>query len=186
MTANGWRPEAAAGWLADQLPRPLSDDHFTRSFVAIFEQVAGSVRSRVTGFQDYLDPDLAPPEFVRWLGSWLGVVVESSLPEDHQRSLVVAAGQLLPYRGTRRGLKGLLEAFTRGTAEIDDGGGVFREGEATPGRHHVDVSLSTAGALNEEHLLELVRQELPASASFELKVGRKKISEPAGMETPGD
>lgn len=190
MNGNGWRP----GWLVEQLPRPLAEDHFTQRFLGIFEEVAGSVRERVVGFQHDLDVGVAPPEFVRWMGAWLGLLLDPSLPEAHQRSLVRAAGALLPLRGTKRGLKGLLEAFTRAPVEVEDGGGVFREGAAPPPSNRVVIRLAGAGGLNEQHLLELVKQEVPANATFELRIGRRRVREEGpvpgqddeeGAEEPG-
>jgi phage tail-like protein len=173
VNSNGWHP----GWLADQLPRPLAEDHFTRQFVGIFEEIAGGVRERVVGFHHDLDVGVAPAEFVRWMGGWLGLLLDPSLPEAHQRSLVRAAGALLPLRGTKRGLKGLLEAFTRGQVEVEDGGGVFREGQAPVTTNRVVVRLTSAGGLNEQHLLDLVKHEVPASAIFELRIGRRRVRE---------
>ena len=159
-----------SGWLVAELPTMMAEDHFTTRFVGIFEELAGGVRARVDGFEDALDPGLAPPEFVRWVGSWLGLALDPSLPEERQRGLVAAAGALFPFRGTARGLRGLLEAFTEGTVDIQDGAGVFREGLAPPNRHHVVITVRGSGGMTEEHLAELVRQELPAVATFELKV----------------
>ena len=161
---------AQRGWLADQLPRPLAEDHFTRQFVAIFEDLAGGIRDRVSGFEHALDPSLGPPAFVRWVGAWLGLALDPSLPEERQRGLVRAAGRLFALRGTPTGLQGLLEAFTEGTVKIEDGGGVFSESAAPPNRNHVVIDITGSGGMSEEHISELVRQELPASASFELRV----------------
>jgi phage tail-like protein len=186
---NGTRP----GWLAEQLPRPLAEDHFTRQFLRIFEDVAGDVRRRVDGFRDYLDVRLAPAEFVRWMGGWLGLAVDPALPEEHQRSLVMAAGPLFPWRGTRRGLQGLLEALTRAPVQIEEGGGVFLEGEAPANSGRIVIKLTATGGLNEQHLLDLARLEIPANASVELRVGRRRVkeqgpeteNEPSGPEAPG-
>ena len=79
MNGDGWR----AGWLVEQLPRPLAEDNFTQQFVGIFEEVAGGVRERVVGFRHDLDVRVAPPEFVRWMGTWLGLLLDPSLPEAH-------------------------------------------------------------------------------------------------------
>jgi phage tail-like protein len=175
---NGTRP----GWLAEQLPRPLAEDHFTRQFLRIFEDLAGDVRRRVDGFRDYLDVRLAPAEFVRWMGGWLGLAVDPSLPEEHQRSLVMAAGPLFPWRGTRRGLQGLLEALTRAPVQIEEGGGVFVEGQAPANPGRIVIKLTETGGLNEQHLLDLARLEIPANASVELRVGRRRVKEQGPAE----
>jgi phage tail-like protein len=178
------RQETRPGWLVEQLPRPMAEDHFTRRLVGLFEEVAESYRSRITGFERYLDTGLAPPEFVRWLGGWVGLAVDPSLPEERQRSLVRAAGPLFPWRGTKFGLQGLLAALTRSEVTVEDGAGVFPEGGAPPATGHVTISIADAGGLNEQHLFDVARREIPAGASFELKVGRRTVQ--AAPDTPDE
>lgn len=173
MNGNGPHP----GWLADQLPRVMAEDHFTRQFLRIFEEIAGGVRNRVTGFEHDLDVGLAPAEFVRWMGAWIGLALDPSMPEEHQRGVVRAAGALFPFRGTRRGLQGLLEALTRASVEVTDNGGVFRGGQAPTGSKSVVVKLADAGALSEQNLFDLVKLEIPADATFDLRLGRRKVKE---------
>lgn len=172
-----------AGWLARQLPRALGEDDFMRRFLRGFEEIAGSLHARVEGFEHNLDVRLAPPEFVRWMGGWLGLAIEA-LPEAHQRSLVRAAGPLFAWRGTRQGLQGLLEAFTRGEVEIEDGGGVFAGGKAPPNPGRIVVRLAHTGPLDERQLALLIRQEIPASAWFELSIGGRPVGQP-GLPASG-
>jgi len=153
----------------------MAEDHFTRRLVGLFEEVAESYRSRITGFDRYLDVGMAPPEFVRWLGGWVGLAVDPSLPQERQRSLVRAAGPLFPWRGTKFGLQGLLAALTRSAVTVEDGAGVFPEGEAPPATGHITISIADAGGLNEQHLFDVARREIPAGASFELRVGRRTV-----------
>jgi phage tail-like protein len=171
------RDGPAPGWLLRELPRPLAEDEFMGRFLGIFEEIAGGVRSRIDRFHRDLDPGLAAPEFLRWMAGWLGMALDPSLPEEHQRSLLRAAGPMFPLRGTRQGLQGLLEAFTRSKVEINDGGGVFAEGAAPPTTNQVVIRVSSAGAISEAHLLELVLLEVPATANVDLRVGRRKIRE---------
>lgn len=168
------------GWLVEQLPGALSTDPFVPRFVGIFEEIAGTLRQRVEGLEHVLDVGLAPPEFVRWMGTWLGLTVQPSLPEDRQRTLVAAAGTLWVWRGTRRGLQGLLEAYTGAVVGIEDSGGVFAAGRGAPGPKRVVVRLTGSGELDEAHLLELVRRELPPDAALELRVASHVVQQPAG------
>ena len=158
------------GWLLEQLPRPMSEDEFTFGFVSIFEDIAGSVRSRVTGFDSYLDPGLAPLDFVRWLGGWLSLPLSSPLSEDRLRALVSAGGPLFTWRGTKRALTGLLEAVTDGEVAITDAGGVFREGRAPANDGRISITLSTTGTLGEDDIRALIALDVPANASVELNI----------------
>ena len=156
------------GWLLEQLPRPMAEDDFTHGFVSIFEDIAGSVRTRVSGFDAYLDPGLAPVEFMQWLGGWLALPSTSSLSEVRLRALVSASGPLFTWRGTKRALAGLLEAVTGGEVEIRDNGGVFQEGRAPANDGSVSIKLSTTGALGEDDIRALIALDVPANASVEL------------------
>jgi phage tail-like protein len=171
------RDGPAPGWLLRELPRPLAEDEFMGRFLGIFEEIAGGLRSRIDRFHLDLDPGLAPPEFLRWMAGWLGMALDPSLPEEHQRALLRAAGPMFPLRGTKLGLQGLLEAFTRSKVEITDGGGVFGDRGAPAATNQVVIKVSTSGAISEAHLLELVQLEVPATANVDLRVGRRKIRE---------
>lgn len=161
-----------SGWLVEQLPRCLAADPFVPRLVGVTEELADSVRSRIDGIEHFLDVGLAPPELVRWLGSWLGLVVEASLPEDRQRQLVRTAGRELGWRGTRRGLERLLTALTGGPVRVSDGGGAFRTGEApASGGGPVTVQVERTGGVDERGLLAFIEAELPVGAVVELRVG---------------
>lgn len=174
----------APGWLAEQLPRALSDDPFTRRFLRIFEDVAESVRRNVIAFEHDLDVALGPMEFVRWMGGWLALTAPASLPEPRQRELVAAAGAMWRRRGTKPAVIRLLEAVTASSVEIDDGAGVFEEGGAPPNRKAVVVRLGGRGGLTDEQLLELLRLEVPANTTLELDVTPDRLDDPPAATTP--
>jgi phage tail-like protein len=175
-TAGG-RDGPPPGWLLRELPRPLAEDEFTGRFIRIFEDIGGGIRGRIDRFHRDLDPGVAAPEFLRWMAGWLGMALDPSLPEEHQRSLVRAAGPMFPLRGTKLGLQGLLEAFTQSKVEITDGGGVFGAGAAPAATNQVTIRVSSSGAISEQHLLELVQREVPATAVVDLRVGRRRVKE---------
>jgi phage tail-like protein len=160
-----------SGWLVEQLPRCLATDPFVPRLVGVTEELADSVRSRIDGIEHFLDVELAPPEVLRWLGSWLGLMVEPSLPEDRQRQLVRVAGRELGWRGTRRGLERLVSALTGGPVRVSDGGGAFAAGEAPAGGGPVVVQVEAAGGVDERGLLAFIEAELPVGAVVELRVG---------------
>ena len=166
------------GWLVAQLPRVLQQDRFTRRFVSVFEGIADSVRTEIDALEYYLDADTAPQEFVRWLGSWLAVTIDASVPEDRQREIVRAAGRYYAQRGTSSGLQGLLEAITLGEVRIVDGGGTWAAGEAPPNPGRILVRLEETGAMPAEHLHRLIAAEIPIGVTFELRLGDRTIDPP--------
>jgi phage tail-like protein len=159
------------GWLADQLPRRLADDPLTRQVMRIFEDIGQSVRLPVLSFAHNLDAGLAPMEFVRWMGQWLALSVPASLSEQRQRDLLATVGATWKLRGTKGSLARLLATVTGDTADVDDGGGVFGEGEAPPNQKKVVVDLATRGEMTDEQIIDFIRLEVPANVSIDLRVG---------------
>lgn len=171
--------------LVDQLPAALAEDGFLRRFVGIFDELSRSVQLDVEGLGHVIDPTVAPPAFVRWLGGWLGIdSIDPSMPELRQRELVTAMGRFLCWRGTAIGLQGMLEMVTGGPAEVVDSGGVHLRGEAPENRRQVRARVEGTGWTTEEHLLALVRAEMPADVDFELRVGDRRLWPPAPRSSP--
>jgi phage tail-like protein len=175
-----------AGWLADQLPRPLAEDPLLRRFLRIFEENADTVRDDIDSIEHLLDPDLAPPAFVRMLGAWLGVTVDPQLPDVRQRQLVRAVGRLLPWRGTRRGLEGVLASLTGSAVQVSDEGGVFTDGRAPTVEPRIVVRIASTGGVDEQYLLAVVRAEVPAHASVSLVVDEHTVEAVGRSEVDGD
>ncbi|MEX2373518.1 MAG: phage tail protein [Dehalococcoidia bacterium] len=166
------------GWLVDQLPRALSQDRFTQRFISIFEEIADGIRSQVDALEYYVDVDDAPPEYVRWLGSWLNVTVDASQSLERQRAIVREAGRMYAQRGTVEGLRGLLEAITGGSVRVVDGGGTWRAGEAPPNPGRVLVRLTTTGGVPEGQIYHLVAAEAPIGISFDIRIDDRTIEPP--------
>lgn len=174
------RNRRPADWLTAQLPLGLVEDDLLRRFVSMFQAVADTVLEHVDNLGLLLDPAVAPPSMVRFLGGWLGEPrLDDTLDDLVSRRWVAASSELLRWRGTARGLTLLLELVTGRPVVVGDDGGVFQEGEAPPRQGHVVIRAQQLGALSGVDLLELVRRELPAAVTFELHVGRVQLW-PAG------
>ncbi|MEX2375484.1 MAG: phage tail protein [Dehalococcoidia bacterium] len=171
-----------SGWLVAQLPRVLAQDRFTQRFVSIFEEMIDEVRTQIDSIEDYIDVGTAPPEFVRWLGSWLDVTVDAGLPDDRQREIVREAGRLFARRGTVGGLRGVLETITGAEVRVVDGGGTWRQGEAplNPGR--LLVRLTDTGGVPEEQLWRLIAAEVPIGTTFEVRLDERTLAEPVAPQ----
>lgn len=102
----------------DYLPGIYQENDFLGRFLMIFESVFGPIERTVGNIHHYLDPDLAPPETLRWLASWLGIVLDERWPIERQRDLVRGATGLYVWRGTHRGLSTILRLATGSTPEI--------------------------------------------------------------------
>jgi phage tail-like protein len=167
-------------WLVQQLPVGMVEDEFLVRFLSIFPEVADTILHQIDTLPHVFDASVAPSPMVRTLGQWVGLDwVDPSLPDDLQRQIVRSYFSILSQRGTRRGMQRLLEVISGAPAEVDDNGGVFPEGESPPDAAHVRLRVETSGWATEADLLRIVRAELPASVTFELDVGGRRIWPPS-------
>ena len=163
-------------WLVGQLPMGMLDDDFFLRFVSMFEQEATSLLDGVDNIPHVIDPDVAPPAMVRWLGSWIGMApIDSSLPEDLQRRLVRMGGDCLAWRGTRYGLARFLEVVTGGPVEVEETGSVRVDaGEGVP-EPFVTIRVAGTGRMSAREFVAVVEDELPANAGFEVWVAGSRV-----------
>jgi phage tail-like protein len=166
-----------SAWLVGQLPQAMARDQVIVGFVQACGEVADGLRDRVTTVEHELDVDLAGPEMLSYLASWLGVQLETiasvdeTVARDAQRRLIRAIGQVIGWRGTRRGVETLLEALTGARADVSDSGGIFgRDDPVPPADNTVHVSLSHSGGLSERQILAFLAEELPVGTRVELRI----------------
>ena len=167
-------------WLTHQLPVSMAEDDFLFRFVSIFQRVADTTVSQIDTLPHAFDPTVAPEPMVRQMAAWLGVNwVDSSLDGRLQRAIVTEYSQIIQWRGTKRGLRRLLELLTGGgDVEIVDSGGVWPEGESPHSSPHVRVNLARTGWLSDADLVRIVRDELPATVSFDLWAAGRRLHPP--------
>lgn len=173
-------------WMLQQLPVGLLDDddrsrtdpsraNFFVRFVSIFQELGDSLFADADNVEHVLDLSVAPPAMVRWLGSWIGMdAIDAEHTDALQRRLVAAAADTLTWRGTRHGLERFLEVISNGPAKVVDGGGVWRAGDAPTDTAWVRMTVQSAG-MDEDDLIEHVRDEVPAHVRAELYVGERLI-----------
>ena len=172
-------------WLVKQLPQAMARDQVVVGFVQACGEVADGLRDRVTTVEHELDVDLARPEMLSYLASWLGVELETIASPDEpgardaQRRLIRAVGQVIGWRGTRRGVETLLEALRAdpeaavagAQPDVSDSGGIFgRDDPVPPADNLVRVSLTHTGGLSEQQILAFLAGELPVGTRVELHV----------------
>jgi hypothetical protein len=81
----------------------------------------------------------------------------------------------MSWRGTRLGLEQFLEMTSGGPAQVVDGGGIWREGEAPADTAYVRMTVASAGWLEEADFVALVRDEVPAHVRAELWIGDRQV-----------
>ncbi len=164
------------GWLVSTLPLGMQSDDFLVRFLSIFEEVATSLRAAADSVSRVADVNVTPPAMVRYLGEWVGApALDSRLDPGIQRNIVLATGANISNRGTASALHEVLAAVTDGEVEIDDTGGVFKEGEAPDAKGSVAVRVSTTGHLSEQNFVELVLASVPANVLVTIECAGRMI-----------
>lgn len=114
-----------------ELPGLFHDDDFSQRFTAALDDVLSPVFLTLDAIEAYVDPWLAPEDFLAWVSEWVGVPVDHELPEERQRMLVARAASLFGWAGTARGIADVVEIYTGVRPEVEDSGGT--SWSATPG-----------------------------------------------------
>lgn len=163
-------------WMLEQLPVGMLDGEFFVRFVSIFQELATTLLEDADNIDNLVDLTVAPDAMVRWLGSWIASgAIDRSLPHELQRRIVASAAQTLAWRGTARGLKLFLELISGGSAEVRDGGGVWRADEAPADTAWVTMTVQSTGWMPEADFVALVRDEVPAHVRAELFVADRCV-----------
>ncbi|MFF3641079.1 phage tail protein [Streptomyces sp. NPDC002564] len=159
------------------LPALYAEDDFAQRFTAGLDTVLAPALSTLDNLPAYLDPGLAPPDFLVWLASWVGIDIDPTWPEELRRAVVGRAVELHRWRGTRRGLAELLRLGLGAGVEIRDGGGARWTTAAAPESPPPATGelLVRAWPVSTEHLdadqvRRIVRMSCPAHLSFEVEI----------------
>lgn len=178
--------------LVDTLPALFQDDDFTRRFVSAFDSALAPIFATLDNLPAYLDPWLAPEDFLEWLGGWFGVALDESWALERRRALVAKAFDFYRMRGTASGLKAQIEVLTGGTVEINETGGVSMSttaGAALPGSPNfallVRVAVDDPAAVNTTRLDSLVAAAKPAHVTHKVQVVKRAEVKDAVEVTSG-
>lgn len=122
--------------LLGQLPGIYLEDDLACRLVAAFDDVLAPVFLALDNLPAYLDPALAPTDFLQWLGRWVAATDDPELPDGPRRALVARAVALHARRGTAGGVAELIELVTGVAPVVEESGGVAwstRPGADPPG-----------------------------------------------------
>lgn len=159
------------GWLVQQLPVGMRDDDMLVRFTTIFERLGATLRAGADGVEHVADVAVTTPGMLDYLGRWLGYdLIDDELQRRRQRAIVAALGAAVPLRGTRAGLRTILEAVTAGPVHIEESGGVFNVDDPVPAPGEVVITVASTGHLREHELLHLVSDEVPVHLPVRLVV----------------
>ena len=89
--------------LGASLPALYQEDAFAQRLTGALDEVLAPIFSSLDTLHAYLDPALAPDDFLEWLAGWVGVTLDETWPIERRRQLVADATQLYRSRGTVAG-----------------------------------------------------------------------------------
>ena len=166
--------------LGQALPALYQQDDFTQRFVSAFDAALAPIFAALDNFPAYLDPWLAPEDFLEWLGGWFGIVLDESWSTPRRRALVSRAFEFYRMRGTASGLKEQVEVLTGGTVELHETGGVASSttaGAALPGSPNfailVRVTVDDPSTINLTRLDSLVMAAKPAHVTHKVEIVKR-------------
>ncbi|WP_328537631.1 phage tail protein [Streptomyces sp. NBC_00344] len=177
--------------LGMMLPAVFADDDLAQRFVAGLDEVLAPIHNVLDCLDAYFTPSLAPVDFTRWLGDWVGAetgVADRPGRKDSEavlRTAVAAASYLHRIRGTRRGLAEAIRLAFGAWPEITESGAADWNakplgpvpGERRP-RLHVALALPDPGPTDQHRLESLVAAARPAHMPYTVQVT-------AAERTPG-
>ena len=163
--------------IAERLPGVYLDDDFTTRLTAALDAVLAPVMVTLDCFADYLDPRLAPEDFVDWLAGWVAFAVDESWSVQQRRELVANAVQLHRWRGTKRGLAAHVRLLTGGEVDIADSGVCAwsdRPGGPIPGdgppQVRVRVRVADPNTIDQRRLYAAIVELVPAHVGVSVHV----------------
>jgi phage tail-like protein len=171
---------AVAHPLGEMLPSLYLDDEFAQQLCAGLDQVLAAAVGSLDSVDAYIDPALAPPDFLVWLAGWVGLLIDETWPEEQQRRFVTEAVDLYRWRGTIRGLAGLVKIYVGIEPEIAETGAVSwssAPGGPLPGRASrvnpallVRVRVPDPSAVDQRRLTAIVAAATPAHVPYKIEV----------------
>lgn len=163
--------------LGRRLPSVYADDDLAQRLTGGFDDVLAPVYATLDNLWAYFSADLAPGDFVDWLGEWVGALARRDRPLEERRHAVRSAVPAHRVRGTAAGLRAALRDTFGVEAEILETGAT--SWSATPRsplpgdpRMHLTVRVSAPdpSPAFTERLREFVEANRPAHVPCTVEV----------------
>lgn len=96
----------------------VNHNDFLGRYLMIFESILNPIISMIDNFDLYLSPETAPDLWLDWLASWFDILLVPELPLERKREILRQTEWLYLRRGTRLGMRRLLELYFAVPVEI--------------------------------------------------------------------
>jgi phage tail-like protein len=181
VSMNGSHPTLPVSHpIIEMLPGVFQEDDFARRLTNGLDAVLAPVYMCLDGLESYIDARLCPDDFLPWLASWVGVLLDENWPQEKQREFIQAAVPLFRWRGTSRGLRQEVEILTGGVVEIAETGGVTvsnRPAGTLPGENYprctVRVTLPADSPISDQSINLIIDAAKPAHVIHAVEIVRK-------------
>jgi phage tail-like protein len=111
--------------ISDLLPGVfIEHDPVLVAFTTGLDDTLAPIPGVIDSLAAYIDPKLAPADFLEWLATWVGIEVDEAWPVERKREAVVQAVEIYQHLGTEAGLRRYLELVTGGQVRIRENGGI--------------------------------------------------------------
>ena len=166
-----------------------------RDYLWIIRHMFDSVGDKVNNIARLFDPYETPSDFLPWLASWIGFVLDEDWPEGKKRYLLRRAVDYYRIRGTIKGLKLFLSIFVGVEPEIIENAWPFR-GFQIEVNSTMDIDTIIFPVVNTSHCFivdiplepdeiseytivkihDIIRAEKPAHTMYYLRFKGKKVA----------
>lgn len=158
------------------LPAVFQEDPFLGRFLQAFEAILSGtgdpdkpgLEEMIEGIAHYFDPLETEPDFLPWLSNWVALHLRADWDEDTQRRFIRQIVPLYRLRGTRAGLRRMLELYTRQPVTIKD---TF---DQLPHFFQVRLTLSEPDPVllrqKQQIARAIIEQEKPAHTFYALQI----------------
>ena len=165
--------------LAPLLPAVLQEDEFLQRLLMAFDDALAPIFTTLDGLAGYVDPRLAPEDFLNWLADWVGVRLDESWPASQKRAVVANAAMIHRRRGTVPGVDEAIRLAVGGVVDVqieDSGGAAWSStpGAGFPGTPaallHVRVFAASPEDVNVRRLEGIINAVKPAHVPHTLEI----------------
>jgi len=153
------------------------DDEFFPRFIRAFDDVVAPTISTLDNLVAYVDPQLAPEDFVDWLAAWVDVAPDGAWTLEQRRAIVSQAVAVHRRAGTLDGIRDAVQLAAGPDARVsvgDNGAVAWSQtpGAALPGTSPPRVTVSVTGAGDEDvrrRIARVLRAVVPAHVPWTIE-----------------
>jgi len=162
----------------------FNEKPFFERFLRGFEDASEPSKLLLNNVSRFFDVQEAPSDFIPWLATWVGLIIDENWPELRRRLLIKEAVELYRWRGTRRGLARYLQIYTGYLPLINDtpyrgmslgpatllGQETATLGGVPTHSFIVTIAVPNPESVNETTIRDIIESDKPAHAAYEVRI----------------